>query len=285
MKLFGFGKKDSDIPKSTNTPTDSSVHTVTRDERPEAPVIRSLADQCAELASQISREPDKVSLKDAGEFLREALLVDPECVEAMAAAGRLGLVYEDLFGYYVPYMGEETSDPETWAFRALELEPLHPGAWNILCRVAAHDRDFGKTIELAESMRENGIHTCESLYLLAWALKHVDREEEALVTYNAAIEIGDGWEGRAHYECAELLDRLDRPDEAGPHYLAAARLRPGASDRQHAAGFFFERTGDLAAALECWERGVSCDDTLDDIGPSMARSGTERVRKRMAENG
>lgn len=134
---------------------------------------------------------------------------------------------------------------ETLLQSVLQIAPKFPSALHHLGLVALKQgrpsmaiRSIQRALSTAEAVP---LRRCD----LALAFAAAERYDEAIASYRRALELNPQF-NRAHQELGELLWKLDRHEEARPHFQAAGLPLPGGETKSPAIQALSEQPAELA---------------------------------------
>jgi predicted TPR repeat methyltransferase len=109
----------------------------------------------------------------------------------------------------------------------------------------------------SNSLLETFPDIAEAALIAGYALRDSGAGTAAETSFRAATS-ADPSNGEARGALADLLAELERWEEAAEHYRIAADLEPSRADWQYGLAGALARVGDSAAALDVWNRLLTC---------------------------
>ena len=158
------------------------------------------------------------------------------------------------------------------------------------CSVPVHHYGYGgdKTrpdeayVEAGERKVRDRPGDLQARYELAIAYRNVGRFERALEAIESVVlglsEEGSGTsypyleEELVHLVYGDILDRLNRLDEALEAYGRVADRFPGSYQAYNNMGSILGRKGDIAAAVDCYRRGLKCAPDNQVLAANLAKT-------------
>jgi len=146
-------------------------------------------------------------------------------------------------------------------YQALSREG-RPPPLTLVPRAAVRDllerQDYARAARELEAMVRMNPDAWDLRALLGYVLSRLDRRDEAVAQYRAALDaVPDHRELRARL-VVDLADS-ERFDEAIPHLRELLRLAPGDPDVHNSLGVALERSGDPEGALAHYESALRLD--------------------------
>ena len=152
--------------------------------------------------------------------------------------------------------------------RAVELEPRHHMANNVLGAIAVSKGWHGRAIEYYRLCIGDAPDVAEYHARLASALARHGRPSEAVAEFARADELGE-LNDKAHLEWGDALSAAGDSESAIERYRAALALEPNSVSANVKLGLHFEATGDGAAARRHYRRALELEPS-NDIGERLA---------------
>ena len=158
------------------------------------------------------------------------------------------------------------------------------------CSVPVHHYGYGgdKTrpdeayVEAGERKVRDRPGDLQARYELAIAYRNVGRFERALDAIESVVlglsEEGSGTsypyleEELVHLVYGDILDQLNRLDEALEAYGRVADRFPGSYQAYNNMGSILGRKGDIAAAVDCYRRGLKCAPDNQVLAANLAKT-------------
>jgi protein O-GlcNAc transferase len=152
--------------------------------------------------------------------------------------------------------------------QALELQPEHFDALNMLGVIAAQAGNFGRAVELIDNAIEINPNNEAAYSNRGNALKELKRWDEALKSYEQAIKLNPDY-AEAYYNRGVALQELKRWDEALESYDRAITLKP-----DHAESY--NNRGNALQALKRWDEALESYEHAIRIQPDYAEACNNR---------
>jgi len=142
--------------------------------------------------------------------------------------------------------------------RALAIRPESASGWFRLGVVHLREGSAEKSIEAFQTAAECGLDTFELHFYMAEALSELNRQADAAVELDAALE-KDPHAAEAAYRLGVVLDQLKRYDDAVEAFKRAIEEAPREVSYYQSLGFTLESMDRRDEALECFKRAIDLE--------------------------
>jgi tetratricopeptide (TPR) repeat protein len=181
----------------------------------------------------------------------EAVTLDAEARERLAALGYLGGGGRSSGSSAAPSSSGERSDPKDW----IEFHREHQRLEELV-----RDRSFEEAVAVARSLLSKKPDFAPAHIQLAQIASEQGERKAAVKHYERALEL-DPTNAAAHLNLGRLLSALGDLDSALVHLRRAAELDPGLAGADDVLAATLVASGNGPAAIEILERRVAGDPT------------------------
>ncbi len=191
------------------------------------------------------------ALARAGDYVRQAISIDPQFGKAYAA-----LCEVHLATYEMSRDAGEFAEAEKACYRALTRDATAGDVHIALGRLYYSSGQYSESVQQYQQARQQNFGSAEAYIGLGQALIALNRLDEAEESLQQAIQLDPAyWAG--FKEMGDLLFRRGRFLDAAEYYRDFARRAEDDASAYNNLGAAYYLAGDFAAAAEAWDRSLA----------------------------